>query len=242
MAGRLSPVPCADVVPILQREAPDQVDLYQALRLPAARADIARLALLLDRGGLYVDCHCGMRDPAEVHALLADLGHLDLIVMRRNPATVPPGPDGPRPVLMNGVMAARPGAPILREMLLTVLENLERHLQDLAEADGAPVPYDIWSMLGGWVLTNLVLEAAASYRDFRRALRGKVRILPHESCPIRVSAHKRSYNGTRHWSRVQAEEPLLDPAMLPALLAARQGRVRFGFSDPADPPGAPSAP
>lgn len=225
----------ADVLPILQREAPALADLYPALRIPAVRSDLARLAMLLDRGGLYVDCHCGIRDLAGVRAIMSDLQTLDLVVTERDPGKSA-GEIPPR-LLINGVLAARPGLPVLREILLTAMENLERHLLAHSGIQNAVLPYDIWSMLGAWVLTNLVLEPAADYADFRRPLRGRVRVMKLENAAIGIRKIHRAYDGTArslHWSVRQQNESLLDPAMIPQLLAARS--LGTAPSSPADLP------
>ena len=81
----------ADVVPILNRLMPGASEIYLALRLPAAKSDIARLALLHAHGGLYVDCHCGLRDAAWVRAELAALDLHEIIAIERTePAPVDP--------------------------------------------------------------------------------------------------------------------------------------------------------
>jgi mannosyltransferase OCH1-like enzyme len=46
----------------LNRIFPSFVEIYDSIRIPAAKADIARLILLYEFGGLYVDCHCGIVD------------------------------------------------------------------------------------------------------------------------------------------------------------------------------------
>ena len=50
-----------DVYPLLDKYSPGHVDLFKAMRLPAAKSDIARLLLLYELGGLYIDCHFGLR-------------------------------------------------------------------------------------------------------------------------------------------------------------------------------------
>jgi Glycosyltransferase sugar-binding region containing DXD motif len=212
-----------DVVPLLQRLVPRHVALYQALQLPAAKSDLARLALLHAHGGLYVDCHCGVGDAGRVRADLADLQRRDLILIER-PLPADCDPYQPR-LLINGVIFGRKGAPILQDILLQACENLERHVRQVAHAPaGTVVDYDIWTMLGARVLTTMVLEPAAEFLDFRRPLRdGRVRIIPLPDLPIRLSAHRRQYNGVGkvlHWSTRQAEVPLVAADRVPALSAA----------------------
>src|SRR5262245_36599709 len=46
-----------DVLPLIDRYFPIYTDLYEKIRLPAAKSDVARLLALYEFGGLYVDCH-----------------------------------------------------------------------------------------------------------------------------------------------------------------------------------------
>jgi len=223
----------ADVVPILNRLMPGADEIYLALRLPAAKSDIARLALLHAHGGLYVDCHCGLRDAAWVRAELDALGLHEIIAIERT-EPAPVDPNFPRH-LINGILFGRQSSPILEDLARQGLENLQRHLALIASSE-TPPDYDIWSMLGAYVLTTMILEPASDYTDFRRALRGgRVKILPLPQVAIQLSAHRRLYNGPKkvlHWTRRQQEEPLFDPALLPALLR-RFAPPKSGPDDPA---------
>src|SRR5882724_2567306 len=51
-----------DILPLIDRYFPMYIDLYEKIRLPAAKSDVARLLALYEFGGLYVDCHNGIRD------------------------------------------------------------------------------------------------------------------------------------------------------------------------------------
>ena len=223
----------ADVLPILKRLVPGADELYRALRLPAAKSDIARLALLHAHGGLYVDCHCGLRDAAWVRAELAALATHEMILVER-PLTADADPNFPR-LLINGILFGRQSSPVLEDLLRQGLENLQRHLGRIA-ASSAPPDYDIWSMMGAYVLTMMILEPASEYTDFRRPLRGgRVKIVPLPEVPIQLSAHRRLYNGPKkgmHWSKRQQTEPLFEPALLPALLR-RFAPPKSGGDDPA---------
>jgi mannosyltransferase OCH1-like enzyme len=56
----------AEVLPLIERYFPDYTQLYNRIRIPTARSDIALLLLLYELGGLYIDCHCGIRDANEI--------------------------------------------------------------------------------------------------------------------------------------------------------------------------------
>src|ERR1700739_3752711 len=73
----------AEVRPLIVRYFPDRMELYDNICIPTARSDIALLLLLYEFGGLYIDCHCGIRDAEEIRTLLSSLGNYDAIFVDR---------------------------------------------------------------------------------------------------------------------------------------------------------------
>ncbi len=65
--------PVFSYFPIMERNFPDRMELYSQIRIPTAKSDIALLLLLYEFGGLYIDCHCGIRDADQIRRLLACL-------------------------------------------------------------------------------------------------------------------------------------------------------------------------
>jgi mannosyltransferase OCH1-like enzyme len=59
-----------DVIPLRPKNF---VDLFQLIRFPAAKSDIARIFLLLEYGGLYVDAHVGPASPSRLLMTLSRL-------------------------------------------------------------------------------------------------------------------------------------------------------------------------
>ena len=72
-----------DILPLIHRYFPMYIDIYEKIRLPAAKSDVARLLALYEFGGLYVDCHDGIRDVDELKRLLACLNECEAILMDR---------------------------------------------------------------------------------------------------------------------------------------------------------------
>jgi mannosyltransferase OCH1-like enzyme len=70
---------------MIARYFPTYLEAYQNIRIPACRSDIARLVALHEWGGLYVDCHCGIRDAKRIGQLLGFLDSMELIVFTENP-------------------------------------------------------------------------------------------------------------------------------------------------------------
>ena len=155
-------------------------------------------------------------DAAWVRGELAALDLHEIIAIERT-EPAPVDPNFPRH-LINGILFGRQSSPILADLARQGLENLQRHLALIASSE-TPPDYDIWSMLGAYVLTTMLLEPASDYTDFRRELRGgRVKILPLPQVAIQLSAHRRLYNGPKkvlHWTKRQQEEPLFDAALLP---------------------------
>ena len=178
----------SEVSELMKRYFPSQLDLLNDLQIPAAKADVARLLLLFEIGGLYVDCHCGIRDAAEIRRSLA----------RRKPIFVdrmrtPPRPQEQR-ILINGMIfcPARSDLTlaICRQALINLAEQRERERTRIC-------PYDIWRLTGAGLLTPLVLKSGA-----------EVAIIPEEDAPVVRNRHKGYSVKGQHWSERQKVERL----------------------------------
>lgn len=199
----------AEALPLIEQHFPEYVKLYKAIRIPAARSDIARCVLLHAYGGVYVDCHCGVRDIADLRAEIARLSDVDLIVLNREKPVSEWQRD--ENLVINGMLFARPSLPVMLEACAAALENLAAYRQkQLASGTPNAVPYDIWSMTGPWVLTSLLFDAARCNRVLRREFEGRVRVIPEATAPIRRLMHVKTRISSLHWSHRQANEPLFD--------------------------------
>jgi SAM-dependent methyltransferase len=90
--------------------APHVAGLYADNAIPASRSDLARVMLLLEHGGVYMDAEI---EPME---------HLDDIVAPATELWLMRWGDG----YNNAVLGSRPGHPLLRRLLEIMLRNLER--------------------------------------------------------------------------------------------------------------------
>jgi SAM-dependent methyltransferase len=205
------------VVPLLKRDFPEHLELYGEIRIPTAKSDIALLLLLYEYGGLYVDCHCGIRNAGEIRALLGLLDDYDAIFVDRTLR------QEARPVeqhlLINSIIFCRPRLELMLGACRQALANLAWH-RGVESRDGL-VPYDIWSLSGPWLLTNAVLEPASFYRDVRAPYRRRVRIVREEIAPISRDRYRSYAIAGQHWSERQQRERLFEtdtrrsPAVLP---------------------------
>src|SRR5450759_451634 len=82
----------AEVRPLIERYFPDRIELYDKICIPAAKSDIARLLLLYEFGGLYIDCHCGISNANGVRTLLSWLSEYDAIFVDRRLSQEPSRP------------------------------------------------------------------------------------------------------------------------------------------------------
>ncbi len=94
-----------DILPLIAKYFPVYVGIFDAIRIPAAKADVARLILLYEFGGLYVDCHCGIRDKAGTSRLLFSLVEREAVFIDRRLAQEPRPPD--EHFLINSIMLSQ---------------------------------------------------------------------------------------------------------------------------------------
>lgn len=193
----------AEIRPLLEKRHPRLAPLYQRLRIPAARSDIARLAWLEAHGGFYVDAHAGLRDAGALRRLLDTLPEGGVALVDKNPKVRPEGELAnlwPR----NGAIFARREAPFLTTALAAVTDRLSAH-------DRAPdTPTSIWEISGPGLFIALLRDPAAPTQIVPR-WQASVRILDRDSAPVRFYVHKGYRDRAQHWSARERHEALLDP-------------------------------
>lgn len=199
----------AEALPLLAKHLPQYLELYKAIRIPAARSDIARCILLYAHGGVYTDCHFGIRDIIGLRAEIERLADVDMIVLNR----AKPLSEWQREehVIINGMIFARPGLPLMLEACAAGLENLACYRQkQLASGQRHAVPYDIWSLTGPRVLTALLFDSARCNRVLRHDLQGRIRVLPEAEAPVQRLVHQKYRATGMHWATRQRTEPLFE--------------------------------
>jgi len=176
------------------------------IRLPAARADIARLLLLYEIGGLYVDCHIGIRDANEIRALLAKLDEVDLIFFDKELSRKPRHAD--EHFLINGIILSRPKVALLHAICRQAFANLDWHRRE--EGRCGRYPYNIHALTGPQLVTAMVLQPGSCNRDIRSDLDGRIMIIAGERAPFERGRHKNYGGPGLHWSERQKVEPLFN--------------------------------
>jgi SAM-dependent methyltransferase len=189
---------------LIERYFPDRLELYDKIRIPTAKSDIALLLLLYEFGGLYVDCHCGIRDADEIRRLLSSLGEYDAIFVDRILSQQPRSPD--EHLVINSILFSRPHFDLILRMCRQALSNFARQ-RDKERRNGF-VPYNIWSLCGPGLVTAMVLEPASFNCDIRWDYADRIKIVREEVAPI-VRNRYRAYDVLgQHWSKQQNVELL----------------------------------
>lgn len=190
-----------DVLPLLP---PDFVPVFESIRLPSAKSDLARLVLLREYGGLYVDAHIGPTSPARLLETLDPLSTHNLILFGQGWLIE-------REIdfyLMNGVLAARRGAEELDLAIDRIIRNItEQKQREASSADH--VPYDLHHLTGTHVLIDVFFDAVLPRPRLKAPFED--RIFVHQMADNRQSGFEiAAYYGYRkpngHWSERQRTE------------------------------------
>jgi hypothetical protein len=196
-----------DVVPLLRELRPDAVELYERIRYPAARSDVARLVLLHALGGLYVDCGCGLRGAPQLRALVGMLADDELVLLDRSRQRFPRPAAERRPI--NIALLARAGSPIVLYLLDTVLANLRGYDERAAGRPDEPV--SVWYFTGAGAYRETLYEPYSGFTRHRAPYAGRIAYVAEQDAPIVLWRHTDYRRAGRHWSKRQQKEPLLGP-------------------------------
>jgi len=197
----------AEIEAILDEIAPRYIKLYRRLRFPATRSDVARFALLFQIGGLYVDCHCGVRSTADIRALFAKLAEFELVVWEHSYIFAPRPKEVMRPI--TGVMMARPRSEIVRTLLLSGLENLDAH--DRREAREGHFEYWPWGMCGAGNFSRVMNVPESGDTKLKPEYEGKMFFSSVDAGPISLYRHKAYRRPESHWYTRKRTELLFEP-------------------------------
>ena len=162
-----------DVAPMIGRYFPQYFQSHRAVRIPAAKADVARLLALYEWGGLYVDCHCGIKDEEAVRQLIGRLREFEAIFVDRSLSQTPRSSE--EHFLISAILLARARSLLFLMIAREALANL--HRQYKIEQERGFVSYHI-SWLSGPRLINAALQPGTGNREIRSDLAGRVLVIP----------------------------------------------------------------
>jgi hypothetical protein len=195
-----------EVLGLLETHFPREIDLYRAIRLPTPKSDLARYLALYQEGGLYVDCHMGIKDAAAIERLLGELDRVEAVFVTRSKALPYPIPPDSRP-LIAGILFGRPRLQIFLDVVRQALANLA--WQRRRELEHGFVPYSLFHLVGPGLLSAMINQPGSEDRELRWDLQDRVRILCEEEAPIQRNVFRSGYAALApHWSVRQESEPL----------------------------------
>jgi len=158
---------------MIGRYFPQYFQSHRAVRIPAAKADVARLLALYEWGGLYVDCHCGIKDEEAVRQLIGRLREFEAIFVDRSLSQTPRSSE--EHFLISAILLARARSLLFLMIAREALANL--HRQYKIEQERGFVSYHI-SWLSGPRLINAALQPGTGNREIRSDLAGRVLVIP----------------------------------------------------------------
>jgi hypothetical protein len=194
----------ADVLALL--ESDEFREIFSQISIPACKSDIARLALLKEHGGLYVDSHIGPSEGDRLAETLEALARFDMILFSLGWHL---GFN-----FMNGVVATRRQAPVLDLLMARAFSNLRHHRKLERQAPGH-VPYDIFFLTGTYVMVDCIFDQSTRPPSIKPEFREKVlfHVMQNESSP---GFHIYQFYDYRrpgdHWSERQQQERLFEQA------------------------------
>ena len=197
----------ANVEPLIGHILPSYVELYRRIRFPTTKSDIARLAYLHEFGGLYVDCHCGLRSAKGVRELVEQLSRYELVMWENSYITWPRSKNTMK--VISGILLARPRSSIILELLLKGLANLEAHSK--REVSEGMVEYSPWYLCGaGSYLEHLCVPGSAN-TQLRSEFGGRIFFTELDGGPIAINQHVGyKLDPKQHWSYRRLHELLFE--------------------------------
>ena len=193
------------------------------IRLPATKSNIARLVYLYEFGGLYIDCHCGLRDPGGLRALFRKLDDVDLVLWENSFIRYPRPKNRMCPI--NAVMLARPRSRIIRQLLSTALENLSAPPQ--RQAREGDFGYSSWHLTGAGNFIRVLCVPGTNDTKLKPEFDGKISFSSVDDGPVGLYLHNayKSYFED-HGSQRQKRELLFEPATN----KCKAGLIRFSVN------------
>lgn len=203
----------ADVLAALAPWGAAAQALFAALRLPACRADLARLVLLQRFGGLYVDAHAAPGAPASLGRLCAALARCELLLWDESPDQ----PGRRNTCILNGVIGGAAGSGLLDLLVREALARLTAQQAAQRQAWPRHAAYNVYHLTGPGMIWHALYERPAAGGDacVRAAYRDRVTVWPFEPAEARRAVHWSRFTHYKapgaHWSERQAHEPLFEP-------------------------------
>ena len=184
--------------------------LFARIRIPACKADLARLVLLHERGGIYVDAHCGPGAPEALVRLTRCQQRHELVLFDESVDS----PEYRNTCIINGVLAAQAGSPIVDRLIQNALRRLQRLADAERRAASRHVAYNIYKLTGPWMIWHALYERADQGARLKPEFASRVAIWPFErdegQRAVQLSRFVQYKQPGAHWSERQTHEALFD--------------------------------
>jgi FkbM family methyltransferase len=199
-----------DVEPLLNEINPTYLPIYRRIRIPACRADIARLVLLRGFGGMYLDPHVGTASVERLLEVIERLSEKELILFDKRDSVNAPEDRH----IVNFALIARRGSMLLKALIAGAFVNLEQHESNESSSMNH-VPYNVFTLTGPYNINLTLFDrigdglypkaeiACALHID---SLDPKV-----QPWPIQPYKHYGYRKPNQHWSERQKVERLFEP-------------------------------
>jgi hypothetical protein len=197
-----------DIEATIKELFPENLELFRRIRIPTCKSDLSLLLGLYQSGGLYVDCHCGVRDAGLTRQLLSSLDQWEVILYDRSRMEEPRPASQLHP--LNSVLFARRNSAIILQAAANAFQKLREHWS--GEQQYGFQPYDIWSLTGpGNLAETLLTDVDAPISQVRTEYASRIRFIPEgEGEPIKRYVHYGYRAPGMHWSDRQQHELLFD--------------------------------
>jgi hypothetical protein len=195
-----------DVSRILRRRGRSEFELYHKVKFPACKADVARLLLLLEYGGLYIDAHVGTGQAHCLTRVLEKLANYELILFdltwkHSYLADL---------WIMNTVLAARRAASVVDLLVDSCFKNLEMQYRK-ESTNPEYVPFNIYTLTGAADIQRNLLNLQSTPILIKDEFKSRVhveRLLEGVGQPFALYKHYHYRVPGLHWSERQKIERL----------------------------------
>jgi hypothetical protein len=191
----------SDIEPLIARRFPKCLEVYRKIRIPCCKSDLARMLALHEWGGLYVDCHCGIRDEKFIRQLMESLASFELITFDKHRRS------GDWHVTPSFVFA-RKGSEIPLESVTNAFQNVWSHWK--VEKQHGFRPYNLWSMVASGNFAKTLIDWSVQPPALKPRFAQKVWLFPEDMAPISRNMHPSYRQPGMHWSERQLRELLFD--------------------------------
>lgn len=225
------------VLPLLSRFGNDIPGLFRRIRIPSCKSDIARLVLLSEFGGLYIDAHTGIGNKTVLSRLVSTLPQCEVLLFdlvqkhkREGDISIP-----------NGAIYSRPRSPIIEMFISSAIENI-RNQFDKETSSGGYVPYNLAVLTGAWIIASTLFSLKERPFTLKGEFSNRVKIWPLTDGgddPIRFYQYYSYRAPLMHWSERQNREPLFAQGVLSPLYPAEPEGVRLRNMDEHSRPATP---